>query len=111
MALYRTTGKLSAVMGQAKYHAAAKGGGTILEIPACAVTADELKQELQRRLQTSQYTIQVSVKLLNRRLLLLICLMVMLAETRPILGHTATPWEARYTQHPLVMTTVPAVRA
>ncbi|EGO56861.1 hypothetical protein NEUTE1DRAFT_138938 [Neurospora tetrasperma FGSC 2508] len=59
MALYRTTGKLSAVMGQAKYHAAAEGGGTILEIPACAVTADELKQELQRRLQTSQYTIQL----------------------------------------------------
>lgn len=107
MALYRTAGKLSAVMGQAKYHAAAEGGGTILEIPACAVTADELKQELQRRLQTSQ----VSVKLLNKRLLLLICLMVVLAETRPILGHTATPWEARYTQHPLVMTTVSAVRA
>ncbi|EAA34106.2 hypothetical protein GE21DRAFT_2951 [Neurospora crassa] len=59
MALYRTAGKLSTVMGQAKYHAAAEGGGIILEIPACAVTADELKQELQRRLQTSQYTIQL----------------------------------------------------
>lgn len=58
MALYRTNEKLSAVMGQAKYHDVAEGG-TILEIPACAVTADELKEELRRRLQTSQYTIQL----------------------------------------------------
>ena len=61
MTLYPTTGKFNAVMGQAKYHDAE--AGTILEIPACAVTADELKEELQRRLQTSQYTIQVSVLL------------------------------------------------
>jgi hypothetical protein len=53
------TGKLSSVMRQAKYHDVAEGGGTVLEIPACVVTADELKKELQRRLQTSQYTIQL----------------------------------------------------
>ncbi|KAK3392551.1 hypothetical protein B0T20DRAFT_421505 [Sordaria brevicollis] len=57
--LHRTTGKLSAVMGQARYLDGPDGVGSVVEIPACAVTADELKKELQRRLQTSQYTIQL----------------------------------------------------
>lgn len=60
MALHPTTKKLSSVMGQARY-LDGPDGGSIVEIPACAVTADELKKELQRRLQDSQYTIQVSL--------------------------------------------------
>lgn len=60
MALYRTTGKMTTVMGQARY-LDTEEGGTIVEIPACAVTAEELKKELERRLISSQYTIQVSV--------------------------------------------------
>lgn len=59
--LQRRTGKLSAVMGQAKYLDGPDGVGSIVEIPACAVTADELKKELQGLLKPSQYTIQVSL--------------------------------------------------
>ncbi|WPJ64413.1 hypothetical protein SMAC4_13796 [Sordaria macrospora] len=46
-------------MGQAKYLDGPDGVGSIVEIPACAVTADELKKELQGLLKPSQYTIQL----------------------------------------------------
>lgn len=93
---------LSVVIGQARFLDMGELGGTRVKIPACAVTADELKRQLELRLEKPQYSIQVSIGLLRSTEVTSSDFVP--AQEKSILGYTPPPRQAERT--PFVETSI-----